>query len=195
MRNAKGGFDLIHNIKTIDLERNDMVLEIVRKSLAMSKQIAELKEQMFKEINSFVSNSFRKYKVKPGGTKGNMSFASYDGMYKVQVAVNDTIAFDERLQIAKQLIDECIKEWSVNADTKLLALIQDAFYVGKAGKISTERILGLRRLNITDKKWKKAMDAISESVIIQSSKQYIRIYKRNNQTDKYELVNLDIAKI
>ena len=70
--------------------------------------------------------------------------------------------------------------------------MNDAFYVGKSGKLNSNRILGLRRLNITDEKWKKAMDAISDSVQIVGSKEYIRIYRRNSKGE-YDFVNLDLA--
>ena len=49
------------------------------------------------------------------------------------VAVNESIQFDERLLAAKELIDECIQEWSKDSREELRALVNDAFYVGKSG--------------------------------------------------------------
>ena len=37
-----------------------------------------------------------------------MTLTSFDGRFKVMVAVNDTVQFNEKLQVAKQLIDKCI---------------------------------------------------------------------------------------
>ncbi len=194
MKNSKGGYDPIATIKEIDLQRDSLVKEIVAKSKEMSREIAELKKRFFDDINAFIELSAEKYGVKIGGKKGNVQLVSYDGEYKVLLAVNETIQFDERLQVAKQLIDECISEWSQGSRAELQALINDAFYVGKSGKINTNRILGLRRLDITDEKWKQAMDAISESVLITDSKEYIRIYQKNSDGE-YNLINLDIASL
>lgn len=194
MKNSKGGYDPIATIKPIDLARNDLVNDIVSKSQAMSKQIADMKQGFFQDINAFLELSSEKYGVKLGGKKGNVQLVSYDGEYKVLLAVNETIQFDERLQVAKQLIDECIADWAQGARVELRALVNDAFYVGKSGKLNTNRILGLRRLDIFDEKWKKAMDAISESVMTVDSKEYIRIYKRNDKGE-YDLINLDIASL
>ena len=192
MKNAHGGYDPVSAIKPIDLARDDLVKDIVAKSEEMSRAIADMKKGFFDDVKAFLDLSAEKYNVTLGGKKGNLTLVSYDGSYKVLVAVNESIQFDERLLAAKELIDECIQEWSKDSREELRALVNDAFYVGKSGKLNSNRILGLRRLNITDEKWKKAMDAISDSVQIVGSKEYIRIYRRNSAGD-YDLVNLDLA--
>ena len=116
-----------------------------------------MKQKFFETISSFVELSAEQYGVKSRGKKGNMQFLSYDGEYKVLVSVNENIVFDERLQIAKDLIDDCINDWSQDSRSEIRALIQDAFYVGKSGQINRNRILGLRRLDIQDERWQKAM--------------------------------------
>ena len=196
MKNSRGGFDPISTVKEIDKLRDQMVKEIVKKTLEESEKLAEIKKEFFKTIQAFVELSSEKYGLKVGGKKGNMTFMSYDGEYKVLVAVNENIIFDERLQIAKELIDQCIKDWSNGSCDEIKALVQDAFYVGKSGNINKNRILGLRRLDIQDERWQQAMAAISDSIQVSDSKQYVRIYRRNpNDADKYDLVNLDISSL
>lgn len=196
MKNSRGGFDPISTVKDVDKLRDQMVREIVEKSLEESKKLAEIKKCFFDSIQAFVELSAEKYGLKYGGKKGNMTFMSYDGEYKVLVAVNENIVFDERLQIAKELIDQCIKDWSNGSCDEIKALVQDAFYVGKSGNINKNRILGLRRLDIQDERWQQAMAAISDSIQVSDSKQYVRIYRRNpNDADKYDLVNLDISSL
>lgn len=196
MKNSHGGLDPIATVKDVDKLRDQMVKEIVAKSLDASKQLMEMKQEFFKSIQAFVELSAEKYGLKFGGKKGNMTFMSYDGEYKVLVAVNENIVFDERLQIAKELIDECIQDWSSGSCDEIKALVQDAFYVGKSGNINKNRILGLRRLEINDERWKQAMAAISDSIQVSDSKQYVRIYRRNpKDSDKYDLVNLDISSL
>lgn len=194
MRNSKGGLDPIELVKEIDIKRNELVMGIVTQAAEASKHLADIKQKFMQDIESFVRVSEKKYGIKKGGAKGNMTFLSYDGKYKVVVAINENVVFDERLQIAKQLIDECIQTWAEGSLPEIKALVQDAFYVGKSGKIDKNRILGLRRLDIKDKKWQKAMQAISDSLQVSGSKQYIRIYQRVDG-DRYDLLNLDIAAL
>lgn len=76
---------------------------------------------------------------------------------------------------------------------RLKTLIERAFDVDKEGNINTGRILGLRRVEITDPRWLNAMQAISESVQIVSSKAYVRIYERVGDSDQYQPISLDMA--
>ncbi|MEE0886262.1 MAG: DUF3164 family protein [Treponema sp.] len=196
MLNARGGLDPVAIVKDVDKLRDDMVHEIVNESIQKHKELQEMKKRFFSTIDAFVRLSAEKYNLNYGGKKGNMTFLSYDGMYKVVVSVNENIFFDERLQIAKELIDQCIQDWATDSRNEIKALIQDAFYVGKSGKLDKNRILGLRRLDIQDDRWQKAMTAISDSIQIAGSREYIRIYERDpNNSDKYNLINLDIAAL
>ncbi len=97
--------------------------------------------------------------------------------------------------MAKSLIDECIHEWMKGSNKNIQALVQDAFKVDKQGKVSVERILGLRRLNIEDERWDRAMDAISDSIQITGSKRYIRVYQRDDASGEYNRISLDAASV
>lgn len=194
-RNHNGALIPITSIKEIDLLRDELVGSIVQKSLLMSAELKALKDSLFGDIHAFVDLSAEKYDVKLGGVKGNLSLMSFDGRYKVQIANHDNLVFDERLQAAKALIDECFKEWTADSRPEIKAVIDNAFAVDKEGKISTGRVLGLRKLNIDDPKWLRAMTAISEAVTVVGSKSYVRIYERVNDTDKYQPISLDIAAV
>jgi hypothetical protein len=132
--------------------------------------------------------------VKWGGRKGNITLTTYDGQYKLIVAMNDNITFDERLQVARELIGKCLEKWSAGSRPEIKILVNDAFQVDKTGKISTARVLGLRRLDIQDANWKKAMEAITESLQIVGTKQYLRIYERDEKGE-YQMVPLDVAAL
>lgn len=193
-QNANGDLVLIENIKEIDLLRDQLVVGIAARAREKSGELAEFKTTVMDEINEFVQTSAARFKAKLGGTKGNLSLLSFDGRYKVVQANQDNIAFDERLQVAKAIIDKCIKKWSDGADANLMALVNDAFQVDRAGNVSIRRVLGLRKLDIDDKDWKRAMDAISESVQVVSSKSYLRVYERTEAGD-YAPISLDMAGV
>lgn len=192
---AKGRLIPLDTIKPIDLARDELVLEIIQRAKAASAALADFKNRTFDDIGAFVDLSAERYDARVGGAKGNVSLVSFDGRYKVQRAIQDSLTFDEGLQAAKELIDECVHEWSEGARPEIQALINDAFQVDKAGNISTGRILGLRRLDIKDEKWLRAMDALNDSVRVQCSKSYIRVYERVGSTDQYRAIPLDIAGV
>ena len=180
-------------INEIDLVRDNLVKEIAAKAFAISGQLSGFKTTAMDDITAFLQLSAEKYGVKWGGRKGNLSLLSYDGRIKVQVAVADALVFDERLQIAKTLLDQCFQEWCEKADVpELKIIVDDAFSVDKEGKLNTKKILGLRRHDIKHEKWITAMKAIGDSLQVVGSKSYIRIYTRMDNGD-YKQVCLDLA--
>jgi hypothetical protein len=73
-------------------------------------------------------------------------------------------------------------------------MVDEAFRLDQSGNMDVKRILGLRRLNISDGRWVKAMDIISDSLKVHSSKQYFRVHERDN-SGGYRMVDLDIGTI
>lgn len=188
---------LIHEsmIKPIDQERDRLVQQLVDQARTLNNQLAGFKAQVFGDVRAFIEMSFEEYGAKVGGKKGNVTLLSFDGRYKLQIAVQDSISFDERLQAARSLIDECLSEWTEGARPEVVTLVNDAFRTDTKGEIRTASVLALRRLEIADERWQRAMKAISEAVQVTSSKEYVRVYERIEDSDLYRPISLDIAVI
>jgi hypothetical protein len=133
-QDAKGRLIPESQIKPIDIERSDLVTALIEKAKEQQQQLCDFKALAFGDIAAFVQLSAEQYEVNLGGAKGNLTLFSFDGKYKVVRQCQDSIRFDERLQAAKALIDECIQSWSADSNDNLKALINDAFQVDKEGK-------------------------------------------------------------
>lgn len=188
---------LVHEdqIKPVDKLRDELVTRLVERARATSTALAQFKGEAFGEIEAFVDLSAQEYGAKLGGKKGNVSLLSFDGRYKIQRAIQESIAFDERLQVARALIDNCLQEWTADARPELAVLVNDAFRVDTKGEIRTARVLALRRLDIVDERWLRAMDAIGDACQVAGSKSYIRVYERVGDSDQYRAISLDIAGV
>ncbi|WP_020160552.1 DUF3164 family protein [Methylobacter marinus] len=180
-------------IQPLDLLRDDTVATIIDKARSVQAQMKNFKRQAMDDIAAFLAIAAEQYQTTLGGKKGNLSLVSYDGKYKVIVAVSDSLNFDERLHIAKQLIDECIHEWTADSNANIKALVEHAFQTDKQGNINTARIFGLMRLKIEDAKWRQAMEALKDSIQITATSQYLRLYERVGESDKYQQIAMDIA--
>jgi hypothetical protein len=192
---AKGRWVPARLIKEVDIARDAIVRELATKAVLMSKQLAAFKSSVMNDIQAFCQLSAQEYGAELGGTKGNVTLTTYDGRFKVIRATADHLTFDERLLAAKKLIDECINEWATGSSDEIRLLVNDAFQVDKTGKVSTERVLGLRKVKIEHAKWKKAMEAISDSVQVAATRSYVRIYERVGDSDEYRAIPLDISSV
>lgn len=192
---ANGRLTPVSKIKPIDKDRHHVVTDLCEQAKKQSAALMGFKTTAMHSVSEFVGRSLAAYDVKHGGKKGNITLITFDGRYKIVRQMQETITFDERLQAAKALIDECIQTWSKGSNANIKVLVNDAFQVDSAGKISTGRVLGLRRLDIADGQWRWAMQAISDSMRVASTKPYIRFYERDDVTGDYQAINLDVAAI
>ena len=193
--NSQGSLVPESNVKEIDKLRDQTVRRIWELAEALNQEMQKFKTQAFADVATFVQISADQYGAKIGGTKGNVQLLTFDGRLKIQRNIAERITFDERLRAAKQLIDECLKEWTEDGRDEIKAIINNAFNVDKKGEISTTKILGLKRIEINHPKWIDAMQAISDSINIAGSKSYLRFYKRNDETGEYVPMSLDLATI
>lgn len=194
-RDAQGRLVPIEMIKPIDQERDRLVRQLVGRAYELNQELAQFKAAAFGDVDAFVDLSAEQYDVHLGGKKGNVTLVTFDGRYKVIRAKADSIVFDERLQAARALIDECLADWTVGARSEVKLLINDAFRTDTRGEIRTASVLALRRLAIEDERWKRAMTAIGEACQVASTTSYLRLYERVGDTDQYVPISLDIAKI
>ncbi|AEC02061.1 DUF3164 family protein [Parasphaerochaeta coccoides] len=192
--NAKNELVPIEAIKEIDQLRDQVIEKIEDRLIELQQKMENAKAEAMADINEFVRIAGEQHGVNIGGAKGNLSLTSFDGSTQILLAMSDSLDFTEGIHVAKQLIDEYLTDITKDAAADLRILVSKAFRV-KQGKLDVKRILELRSYNIEDPRWKKAMDIISDSTKVISSKQCFRLRKRKDSDSSYALVNLDFSTI
>jgi len=195
MRDGRGALVPLDRVKPIDKARNDLVLEMFAQARELHTTMSAFKARAFDDIAAFVDLSGQQYDVRLGGTKGNVTLLSYDGRYKITRQVQPIARVDEQIQAAKALIDKCIMRWSSGADASLVSLVNQAFEVDKEGNFSIGRLMLLRKAEIKDPEWVRAMEAIANSISVYSTASYVRFYERIGDTDQWQALSLDLAKL
>lgn len=188
-------------ITPADRMKHELANRLADEAEALQRTIHAFKLRALDEMAAAKELLFEQYGVKVGGPKGGFSITSFDGMTKAEVSVADRIVFGPELQAAKALIDECIESWSDGASDNLRVLVEDAFQVNKAGRIDTDRVLGLRKHKMThedgrlDERWARAMDAVTDALVVDQTATYLRFYRRDPQTNEKKQVVLDFAAL
>lgn len=194
MRDPQGRLVEREQIRTDLLLQDEMVRDIVFTAEALSHEMAARKKAWFDQIDGFLDLLAQNYKARRAA-KGNTTFTTFDGLMKVEVAMGDFLDFGPELQVGKDLLDELFEEWGADAHPSLRAVFNEAFSVGKEGKISVDRVLMLRRMRIDEPRWSQAMAAINDSIKVTLSRRYVRIHRRTDANSKWEQVKLDLASV
>lgn len=195
MQNAAGHMVPEDQVREQDKLRDAIVIALVKEAKDVHNALKAFKERALNDIADLVSIAAQKYEVNLGGKKGNVTLISYNGKYKVQRSIAENIAFTEELEAARELITECINEWTQDSSANVKALIDRAFRTNAQGKVKTASVLELLRLEINDEKWQRAMEALKDSIQVNNTTTYIRLYERVGMTDKYNPIPLDIAQV
>jgi hypothetical protein len=195
MADHKGNLVALANVKAQHKLEDELVNRLYKEAKHLNEELSEFKALAFDEVEDFLALLSQQYETKRGGKKGNVTLTSFDGTKSVELSVNEYLQFGPELEAAKDLIDECLREWSTDANPHLRTIVEAAFKVDKKGEISTTAVLGLRRHDIDDPKWQRAMQAISDAVRPNGSKRYIRIYERDGQDNGPSMVSLNIATV
>lgn len=194
MQDSAGRLVPRKNVRAEDLLQDELVRNLHERAEKHREDLRSFRDDCFTEIGSLIDLLSDQYGAKKGGAKGNLTLTSYDGTRRVSICIGDSISFGPELQVAKELIDGCLTRWSEGANDNIRAIVMDAFDVGKEGHLSPTKILGLRRLQIEDDEWKRAMEAISASVRIDATRSYVRFHARRGPQDPFVQVPLDIAR-
>lgn len=194
-QNARGELIPVNKVKPEDKLEDEVVRRLASAARGVHEQLVALKAMAMGDAQALKALVAEQYGATKGGAKGNMTLRSFDGTYEVQVAVSEQLSFGTQLHAAKELIDNCIERWAEGGDDNIRVLVMDAFQVNKAGRIDTHRVLGLRRLDIQDEEWLRAMDAISEAVRVSGSKTYVRFYENDPETGARKPITLDLANV
>ncbi|OED43603.1 sulfate transporter [Endozoicomonas sp. (ex Bugula neritina AB1)] len=182
-------------IKPIDRARDELVSEIIASALPQRDMLAQFKKKAMGDIQAFIELSAEQYGAKVGGKKGNVQLLSFDGRYKVKLQNQDHITFDERIEAAKELIDNCLSRWTENSRPEIKALVERAFRTNRKGQLRTAEVLGLKDLDIDDEEWHRAMEALMDSITVAGSTAYINLYERIGESDQWRHISLDLAAV
>lgn len=192
-KDARGAFVPEESIRPMDLLIDGEVRKIVDFARDLSAQIARFKGHTFEDIGSLQALVAQEYGAPLGGPKGNVSLTSFDGLMKVQVQVQDCLDFGPELQAAKKLVDECLTDWASESRAEIRALVTRAFQVDKEGRINRAEIFMLLRVEIEDERWKRAMEAVRDSIRVIGSRTYVRFAERDAADGPWRSITIDLA--
>jgi len=195
VKNAAGHLVPEHQVREHDKLRDSVARDLANAALDINKALAAYKSKALGEFDDLIAISNERYGVTIGGKKGNASITTYDGQFKIERAMAERICFTEEILAAKELIDLCIRKWSEGANNHLRVLVDRAFRANRAGQIKTGDVLSLLRVEIDDPDWKRAMEALKDSIQVNGTAVYIRVYQRIGQSDQYQPINLNIAAV
>lgn len=194
MRDARGSLIPVSMIKAKDVLQDEMVRKIIGYAIELSGQVSRFAAHTFADLNAFQSLLEQEYDAPKGGAKGNVTFLSYDGLYKITVQIADILDLGPELQTAKALFDACLLKWGAESRPELRAIVNTVFSVEKEGQINRSGLFQVLRLEVDDPDWTRAQQALRDAIRPVATKRYTRFYRRASVDARWEPIVIDMAR-
>lgn len=197
MINGRGEKVHVDLIKGDELMRDTLVNALLADAEVFRGMLAEFRAKSEQRVEEYMNTLMEKYRINAmaRSKKGNITLENYASTAKIQIAVQDKLAFDEKIQLAKMKFDEYFEQVTAQSSEEIKLLINKAFDVDKEGNVDVKKILELRSYDIRHPKWVEGVALIEEAKKVVHSKRFIRFYRRNDPDAKWEHVSLDLAAV
>jgi hypothetical protein len=191
--NPRGHEVPVETISPLELLKDEMVRELIKKAHALQAHTQAVKQAMTEHVASYLGLAAQEYGIELTGDKGNVTLHSYDGSKKVVINVNERIFFNsEQLAVARQLFLKCFREWTKDGRGELKAMIENAFNTDKQGRVNQYQLMRILRIESNDKTFQKAQKALRDALNPLDCKSYIRFYERDDKGN-WESINLNFS--
>lgn len=195
MQNNRGDLVREENVKDIDKIVDQSVTTLAQQARELSMSLTKFKRLALDDIRELIKIAGEKYGENLGGDKGNITLCSYDGRYKVQRTFADRVSFNIEMKAAESLFDKYLESISASAEADIRVLINATFRSTRGKKLRTAELLRLLSLDIKHPDWIQACEALKNSIMIDGSTVYIRVYERVNDSEAYRMIPLNITDV
>lgn len=178
--------------KQYEAYRDKMVREMVSEAEELNKKLAAAKAKWMNGLKKFMEKA-RKYGDVRSNSKGGYSLRTSDSKKLVVYEHNSKPEYDERADMAENLLREFLEDMVKKADKKSYNVIVSLMSRNKRGDFNTSRINSLLSIkdNYDDERWQRAMKLFEESYNNRIISNSVSFYKQDeNGKDQHISLNL-----
>lgn len=195
MMDAQGQAVPLSYVTKYDRERDRLVRAIAADFLAERARIAAVYARTEARLRRLEDMARDGRADRALGTRGNFQACTFDGLIQASRSARYELRFDERLQVAQEIIEAIVAEKAEGIDPDIAELIKGVFRPTSDGLLSKARVMGLFRLRIKHPRWSEAMDLIRESIESRRGKSLLGLRCKANRDAPWESILLDIAAV
>lgn len=181
-------------VSRLDKNRDKFVEEGIRRARKLRQSLEDFRAWVDDGITNHVALVGKETGTTPN-EGGNYTLTGFSGTMQIETKMVLFIGFDERLQAAKQIIDECLTRWSDGAAADLTLVVRDAFQVDSKGRINARQIQGMvrRTSEVKDPQWQRARKIIMDAMRTEGRRAYIQLRERDAGNGEWRPIRLDLA--
>jgi len=170
--------------------------KILREAISINSKLVAFKD-MVGELSMEAYEAFMAAKNSSKETKGNYTWYNFNRSIKIEVAISETIQFDDlTITAAQEKFNQFLEENVTSKIDFVKQMITDAFKTQRNAKLDTKRILGLIRYEskINNPLFSEAVQLIQESIRRPNTKTYFRVWVKSAD-GSYKNIDLNLSSL
>lgn len=176
--------------------RDNLVKDLAAKAQKLHEQMVALKNESIARLEEFRLTA-QEYGDIRSNSKGGFSLRTSDQSLMISYDRNTRSEYDERANLAEELLKEFLEDKVKSRDKKayrtIMSLLTSNAKTGQFNPTSVNSLLSIQD-NYDDDRWKRAMKLFMESYSTLFISMSVSFYKKNSQ-DKDELIPLTFASL
>ncbi len=166
---------------TYENERDLLVFDLVERASELHKLLAGFKLASVQALEEFREKA-REYGDIRSNSKGGFSLRSTNGDLKVVFERDTRVEYDERADLAEELLKEFLGDMVKKRDQQAYEIITGLLERGKKGDFNPAAISALIKMEdkYSDERWVKAMKLFKESFTTRLIAYNVGFYKQDN---------------
>ncbi|OUJ17081.1 hypothetical protein HK28_07890 [Acetobacter sp. DsW_063] len=192
-----GGFWPRAQVNPSMLLANDTAEEMVADALALQELIIEQKRGMKQKADRYAETVLALYRAKASSrSRGGFTVENMAGTMKVELTVADYQRVNGSILAAQALMNEVLDDLTEGLEPDIRLLLANAFIRDeRTGQINVDRLAQVRKLRLSHPRWDDVRAAIADSIEKAGSREYLRFYRREKNTDGWEPITLQFSSL
>jgi hypothetical protein len=185
----------VTRIKGLEKLQEKQAYKLFKQAESIHKTLKEFKQFIIDASQEIYIKVMTDNDIKNPG-KGNFTYFNFDRSIKIEIDINQNIAFDEALIAACQAkLNEFLSEEFDDQKEYLRNLVTDAFAKSR-GALDAKKVMGLlkHKQHIKATKFHQACDLLEKSIRHPQSRTYYRVSYRLAD-GKYQVIDLNFSSI
>ena len=161
-------------------ERNAMVADMVEEASELENILQQFKNRCLRRIEEFRERA-NQYGDIRSNSKGGFRLRNSDTQEVVSLDRNSVPDYDERANMAEDLIKDFLQDAVKKKDQQTYRTISALMERNKKGDFTPSRIASLMKVrdNYSDERWVKAMQLFEESFLVRDISYSVSFYRKD----------------
>lgn len=176
--------------------RDALVREFVHKAIKLNRDMVALKNEVITRIEEF-RQAAQQYGDIRSNSKGGFGLRTSDGNFLLSYERNTKSYYDERAQLAEELLKEFLEDKVKKRDLKayrtIISLLTRNKKTGDFNPVSINSLMTIQD-NYDDERWHRAMKLFRESYQNTLISMSVSFYRKDDQ-NKDQLIPLTFASL